>query len=158
MGMNYYALKTVPVSRKKYAKQIKALADSGDFDSINEIIREYNSKIEANKVHLGKSSIGWKFIFNHNFWDYYDYTEESIRAFMNDCWAIVDEEDKPISVSCFWEKVHNKADGLDDYSYWKRDHPNCVLEYTSPNEAHYCKNVEIPNDLDYRFSAYTEFS
>lgn len=61
----------------------------------------YNKHAEENKIHLGKRSSGWKFIFNHNNWKYYDYTEKSIKEFLKSCDRIFDEYDNDYTVQKF---------------------------------------------------------
>ena len=72
MGTNYYAY-IIPVEEKK--KELHTAIDNDDFYSIRDLvdemysIAEYNwssKKISGGKIHLGKRSGGWKFLWNPN--------------------------------------------------------------------------------------------
>lgn len=96
MGTNYYA---IPKVNKELRKQIidKVLID--DFNGVQKLIPQ--------KVHIGKSSSGWQFLFNHNDWFYYkDF--DSLKEFMLRS-VLVDEYDCEISFRDFWRHVANKG-------------------------------------------------
>ena len=167
MGTNVYAI------RKNLSKEIIDLLQQ---KQSLQTYKEINDKIEENKIHIGKRSAGWKFLFNHNDWKYYDYTEQSIKDFLKSCDAIVTEYDEPLTVDEFWEKfVIDFKDGWDGEQYyiWELDRAGREKYALSKEEAkilydaakkrfwyekQYCNDVKIPYDtLDYRFSDFTEF-
>jgi hypothetical protein len=72
MGTNYYAY-IIPVEEKK--EELHAAINNNDFYSIRDLVDEMYSMVEYNwpskkisggKVHLGKRSGGWKFLWNPN--------------------------------------------------------------------------------------------
>jgi len=173
MGTNVYAFKKRPDTSlfDKYK-------ETGIKKFLYQFLDYYNKHTEENKVHLGKRSGGWKFVFNHNNWKYYDYTEESIKEFLKSCDRIFDEYDNDYTVEEFWKKfIDSGKDGFDGQDYYKYE-----LERAGSNElgaldsrtAHelynqavmhnwyeeeYYNNKVIPYDkLNYRFSNSTDFS
>ena len=76
---------------------------------------------ECSEIHLGKSSCGWQFLFNHNYWKYYDYTQESIKTFMRSCEYSMDEYGNKISVEEFWDLVDKKKNGLTGKTYHEKE-------------------------------------
>ncbi len=60
------------------------------------------------QLHLGKSSMGWKFNFAWNDGEYYK-TEAEMREFTRDK-KIWNEYDEPISYEDFWKMVDAKKD------------------------------------------------
>ena len=71
MGTNYYA-HILPTQEKK--QHLKELIDSDKFNDVREMIGEmydtispdYNGGFVGGRVHLGKRSGGWKFLWNPN--------------------------------------------------------------------------------------------
>lgn len=78
------------------------------------------------RIHVGKSSMGWSFSFAWNDGEYY----KSLAEFKK--WLkgkkILDEYDKPISQKEFWEMVEAKKDGLTLETYYEKypDHRNGI--------------------------------
>jgi len=109
MGTNYYGR---PIKKIEDLKQKKkdALAQVGTMIGLIPVIEEhFDTKINnVQEIHLGKSSAGWRFLFNHNNWEYYQniaemkewlkdyevYSEYGERIFLNDFWAKVEEKQK----------------------------------------------------------------
>lgn len=68
-------------------------------------------------IHLGKSSFGWKFLFQYNNATYYS-DIPSMKKWLRGK-QIYDEYDKKISKKQFWDLVEAKRDGLTgDYHEW----------------------------------------
>ena len=96
MGTNYYGMQ-IPTTEDK--EKIKRAIDEDDWGTVNDLI--------PTRIHLGKSSAGWQFLFNHNNWKYYGKSNQSMRDFIHSC-AITDEYGRSISQADFWEKVKSK--------------------------------------------------
>ena len=79
MGCNYYAIQKATDDLKK--KIIDAV-NSNDFVLAKKMIPE--------TIHIGKNSGGWKFCFNHNNWEYFEKSKESLEVFLLAC-EIYDE-------------------------------------------------------------------
>ena len=126
MGTNYYAIKKVSYENKKLMIELLMEDKYDEFDKL------YNS--ETKKIHIGKSSCGWKFLFNYNHFKYYEPTRESINNFLsNENITIYDEYNRIISLDKFWEMVDLKKDGIDNkeyYSKYEDSFPYMVLEET----------------------------
>ncbi len=109
MGCNYYG-RLKPTEELK--KEMRALIDANEFDRLR--------AITPKDIHIGKSSLGWQFIFNHNNWEYYGKSERQMRGFIDAC-DIKDEYGKIITKEEFWElvDVKKKLDGrADDLTEW----------------------------------------
>jgi len=105
MGTNYYA---IPKATDDLKGKIIDKVNEGDFD--------YARKLMPDEVHIGKSSAGWQFMFNHNNWKYFKSTRDHLELFLKIC-NIKDEYDRAISYDDFWEMVEMKKDAKADHQY-----------------------------------------
>lgn len=114
MGTNYYAIPNVDQEeiKTKIIEKIK----SDDFDEAIELIQDLKTKMVTG-IHIGKSSCGWKFCFDHNNWKYFEKDKQSIVDFINSC-EIINEYNSPISTDEFWKLVESKKDGIDNREYY----------------------------------------
>lgn len=71
MGCNYYA--KIKLTDELETQLIEAVKNH-DFEKIKMLM--------PTNIHIGKSSIGWQFLFNHNNWKYFDENIESLRYFL----------------------------------------------------------------------------
>lgn len=99
MGCNYYA--TPKITSELKNKLVEAV-ESENFILLKKLIPE--------KIHIGKSSGGWQFCFNHNDWYYFERTKLSLYQFLLNC-DIYDEYDVFISNEDFWNMVSIKGNG-----------------------------------------------
>ena len=150
MGTNYYAVKTMSAEDKDLAKE---LIDNDHYDILIDLINEKYSRI-----HIGKASYGWKFLFNYNMGKYYDATKRDLRDFLSKH-DIIDEYGDKVSLEAFWEIVGNHEDGMDNEEYFSRQGQDFVFyEYNIPtyllkfNPSFH----EFYSD-GLRFSIFTEF-
>ena len=84
MGTNFYA-RIIPSKSRK--EKLKKMIDENCFDDIKDEIADiYNLSDQWNenhgKIHLGKRSAGWKFLFNPNYERYYPLTKEGLLKFL----------------------------------------------------------------------------
>lgn len=82
MGTNYYAL------------PIKML----DEIDISDKLSAYQSTRYIKPIHIGKKSMGWCFLYNHNNWEYY--THNNLYNFLEGC-IIINEYDEIIPLPEF---------------------------------------------------------
>jgi len=144
MGTNY-SLYKIPTWEE--LEKIKSLIDEENLLEVKRIIPD--------KIHIGKSSSGWEFLFNHNDWKYFDKSKKSLKDFVSQC-NIEDEYGRIISNDDFWNMVESKKGGLNSERYaekWDEIHPNQPKPYYMTSGR---KN-EIEVD-GLRFSMSTEFS
>ena len=162
MGTNYYKVKTL--TREEKDKLIDSINNDrvtiGDYGFI--CFRDENDKdiiLPKKEIHIGKRSCGWKFLFDHNNWDYYPRDKAKFVEWVNDMsnGRIMDEYGNEYSPRQFWEEkvmptyTDKWIDGtgrLDSDSYNKR------LKESG-------KMADGINDFyleDLRFSLYTDFS
>lgn len=147
MGTNYYA--RIKPSDKDKQKLISLIEDGQDYYGIIELTKALYAEVnddyypfEGGIVHLGKSSYGWKFLWNTNWreydgghWDgesgkwikdiklhkFYDLTAKSLYDFiMREDITIYDEYGEMQDKEKFWKfATETKADGLTSASYNK---------------------------------------
>lgn len=155
MGTNYYAVKKLSNDKKK---EMILLLENDKYDDFDKL---YNSEIK--KIHLGKSSCGWKFLFNYNHFNFYQPTRESINEFLiNNDITIYDEYGGKITVDKFWEMVDLKSGGMDNkeyYSKYEEQFPYMMLEENVPYylTKYNAECHEFYND-GLRFSTSCDFS
>lgn len=98
MGTNYY-VKNVPTIAQR--EEVKKLIDLAEYKEAAEMLNNF-----AEYIHIGKSSGGWKFIFNLNGRRLYSDTK-SLYEWIRDK-EITDEYDTVISLSDFIALVDSK--------------------------------------------------
>ncbi len=138
MGTNYYVTQKVTENEAKYYKE---LAEKEQWDKLKIELQD------TDQIHIGKSSFGWKFCFDHNDWKYFNEDKQEVIAFINSC-NIVDEYGDEVSHEKFWKMVDDKSDGLDMESYYEKN-PNEKVSWLGVSDLY----VE-----DLRFSSSTGFS
>lgn len=154
MGTNFYAIKQLPNSIKG------KLCELIETDRYDEAKKLFDDNYE--KIHIGKSSFGWKFIFDYNHFKYYDLNRKSINDFLcrNDV-KLYDEYGEQVSIDDFWGLVDSKKDGHDNLSYYKDSDtlPFLLFEELIPDDLKEYKveAYEFYSD-DLRFASTTDFS
>lgn len=112
MSIHIYArqireVKDVENKAKRLRDEIK---DSISNPSIElwEIIDEWEDtkKSQVKIIHIGKESTRWRFVFNHNNWEYYKNIEE-MKAFLQEC-EIFTQYDEEMTFEEFWTKVEER--------------------------------------------------
>ena len=134
MGVNYYArqikvLSDISELKGRIVTEIASNAfDAGKTvsDEIATMIAFYISTLKSqNKdVHIGKSSGGWAFTFNHNDWKYFT-NKQSLYEWLKTV-EIYDEYNRHISYEDFINMVESEFDG--EYATWyKLENPGSKL-------------------------------
>jgi len=102
MGTNYYAIPKLTDNVK--FKIIEAVINNQIYD-----IR----RLTPNKIHIGKQSGGWPFLFNHNNWEYYNSIKE-LKQFIYDCDI---EDEYGTRISGLWNLIETSKEkhGVDDF-------------------------------------------
>jgi hypothetical protein len=93
MGTNYYAIPKLSDDEK--LKVIQAVINN-QMDEIRKLV--------PGQIHIGKSSSGWPFLFNHNNWEYYN-TIDELKAFIENSEVIDEYGEKELDL---WELVQMK--------------------------------------------------
>ena len=154
MGTNFYVIKQLPNSIKG---KICELIETDRYDEAKKLFDD-----NYEKIHIGKSSFGWKFIFDYNHFKYYDLNRKSINDFLcrNDV-KLYDEYGEQVSIDDFWRLVDSKKDGYDNLSYYKDSDtlPFLLFEELIPDDLKEYKveAYEFYSD-DLRFASTTDFS
>ena len=100
MGTNIYLIPTVSPAQKY--KLVKAVMDE-DWETLENLIPE--------KVHIGKFSAGWMFLFNANGGKHYYKNKLGIENFMA-TGRLKDEYGRDITDAEFWDKVSDFQGGV----------------------------------------------
>lgn len=105
MGTNFYRIRKISDSDKKLMHVLidanKIFGGTEDYDSVENLLKHYKERI-----HLGKRSAGWKFLWNHNWKKYYDLTQDCLREFLAEPGTIIiDEYGKEYSANQFWHEI-----------------------------------------------------
>lgn len=80
-----------------------------------------NDLLSENNIHIGKSSFGWKFIFDANQNKYYLPNRESIDNFLRTKGGVLkDEYGREISLDEFWKIVDSSSNGIDNKKYYNK--------------------------------------
>jgi hypothetical protein len=105
MGTNYYGIKIPTVQDKE--EMIRLIGEE-DWDGLLD-------KVPV-EIHLGKSSGGWQFIFNHHDFKFYDKSRKSIEEFIHGL-EIWDEYKRDVTEEEFWKMVNEKEKNNADTQY-----------------------------------------
>lgn len=159
MGMNYYLKrKVMPPERKAYFQELL------DNDDMYRLSQEAEEELKVNRIHIGKSSMGWQFLFDPNHLKYYQPNRESVNQFLTqENYSIVDEIGEEMSVEEFWQLVDSKKDKISCAEYY-RDHMDelaSVQYYMRPDLecAKYDRGLsDFITEDGLRFSTSTDFS
>jgi len=168
MSTNYYLRRKICPSKLKKIKGL--VTEKNIYDgTLKEALEEFH------EIHIGKSSAGWQFLFNHNEEKYYSKSYASINKFLQDAIKegghFVDEYGKEVSLTDFWEMVDSKKEGFDLESYyqhelkrWEEYQQNplkfndCFCKPSKPEGYNIYKESFSEDNWHLRFSAFTEFS
>ena len=150
MGTNFYAkIPKKSREKEKFLKEAKVFINSDDFERADICLNE----AEFTRIHLGKRSAGWKFLFNANRGKYYDLTRKGITKFVESeaSGKVVDEYGQEFTIKDFWEdEIKNFLDkGYDLESYYKKN-PEYIL-------GDYCYERKVPELEKYNPNRYGEF-
>lgn len=165
MGTNFYKCRPRKTDRgsiekveKFYKQTLKDIITKGIVS--DEIISDFQYELEKfkpEKIHLGKRSGGWQFLWNHNNKKYYQDNLESIKEFLNDGDGWIEDEYGEIFTP---EQLLNDEIGdclyndpkkyINGYQYDKRE--NCHYTWQK------CGQYEYTTSEGLRFSTSTEFS
>lgn len=157
MGTNYYAV-------QKISDEVKNdICEKIKNDKYSEAESVFNDNYK--KIHIGKSSYGWKFLFNYNHFNYYDLTRESIDKFLRQGNTMLfDEYGEKINIDDFWDMVDSKSNGLGNKEYYENKE-NLDL-FISESERYINEDILGKYDIDscefysddLRFSVFDDFS
>ena len=155
MGTNYYAIRKLPKSIKG---KICDLLENDLYDEAKSLF-DYNYE----KIHIGKQSYGWKFLFNYNNFKYYNLNKESIDKFLkNEDIQLCNEYNDKIEVNEFWDMVESNREKMDNRTYYKDsvNLPFILMAEHVPYELKDKYDVECYEFYSdgLRFSSTTEFS
>ena len=109
MGTNFYKVRTL--ARELKDKLIDSINNDGiTVDEHGAVIFRDNNGDEINipnlEVHIGKRLGGWKFLFDHNNWNYYPRDKEKFIKWVSDPanGRTVDEYGEEYTPEQFWEE------------------------------------------------------
>jgi hypothetical protein len=136
MGTNYYAIpQATDEDLESYIKLVKER-------NFNELI-----KIIPQKFHIGKSSFGWKFLFNHNNWQYFNKNLKSMKSVLRKS-IITDEYGYEVSSEDFWKIVKSQEGGMDNKQYYEN------LDRTTANRLYSNMMKDTNYGQEYHFGLF----
>lgn len=147
MGTNVYAVKRMTDEDKK---TFKSFIDSEDLYRMKEYLEN-----NFHEIHIGKRSGGWKFLFNHNNYSYYDPRDESnVEKFIsNPLYKLYNEYGEKITPEEFWkEYVDDCSNGLTLKEYYEKN-PDMKKYHDDSADS----EIIIKGKHNYRISNYTDF-
>lgn len=117
MGTNYYVkFKLTDELKHEIRNKVEQHLEDNDLEGLRDY---FEFDLYPNKVHIGKSSMGWQFLFNHNNGTYYQKTRESIDEFIRrDDVVFVNEYEEKVDPEEFWRNVDSKQDDWDSEAYY----------------------------------------
>jgi hypothetical protein len=109
MGTNIYArpikkIEEIETQAQNVRNEIRAYTRCSSIE-LDDMINEWEQmkKADLKPIHIGKRSAGWRFLFNHNDWKYYNTIEEMVK-FLKEC-ELVTEYGTVESFEDFWKDV-----------------------------------------------------
>ena len=132
MGTNYYWRPLMTEEERE--KILEKVKDSKTIQEIKDFIYYDILDGKESEVHIGKSSGGWKFLFNLGIRKHIrgqSLKKEDINAWLRSG-VIFDEYGDEISVDDFWALVDSKKDDMNYDEYYKK----------YPNDAYYCRGYD----------------
>ena len=93
MGCNYYIIRNIDI--KNFKDTVFEKLNKNDFSGLLKMIPK--------RIHIGKNTLGWEFLWNHQNWDYF-HNDNSLKDFLQDG-IIYDEYDREIPYGDFKEIV-----------------------------------------------------
>ena len=104
MSTNYFGL-SIPKTKEWEERKAKSIEEAGEMKGLIPIIEEYYEKYKPKEIHIGKSSMGWDFLFNYNGGKYYTNKLELLNWL--ETLNIYDEYGKSITAGELWHIVTN---------------------------------------------------
>ncbi len=154
MGTNYYRIPTdaeMQSRKEKLIQSVKNLDLSPDsverefrFESLNSFTRTspWDDFIDGSKIHLGKRSSGWKFLWNFNDNKYYKTGEELFKFIRSG--RVVNEYGEEINQEEFIEMALN-WNGIDLIEYYKQNPTRRAYSFGS--EEKYIDGLRVSNSV-----------
>jgi hypothetical protein len=156
MGTNYYRIPTdaeMQSRKEKLIQSVKNLDLSPDtverqfrFESPNSFTRTsaWDDFTDATRIHLGKRSSGWKFLWNFNGGKYYR-TKNDLFEFIRSG-RVVNEYGEEINQEEFIEMALNWV-GIDLMGYYERNPSRRA--YSQGSEERYIDGLRVSNSEDF---------
>lgn len=92
MGTNFYAILPVKKRTTNKLRKLASKLDTQQLINLEDEMYDIHQDLKCYKVHLGKRSYGWAFLWDANDLKYYEPTLASIKKFIDDNHAkIIDE-------------------------------------------------------------------
>lgn len=92
MGTNFYAILPVKKRTTNKLRKLASKLDTQQLINLEDEMYDIHQDLKCYKVHLGKRSYGWAFLWDANDLKYYEPTLVSIKKFIDDNHAkIIDE-------------------------------------------------------------------
>lgn len=129
MGMNYFAVLS---PTEDYKTNLNDVLDNIKHELLHHGKLHWETQERLDNlnrtIHIGKSSVGWQFLWEHHNGKYYDVTLDSIKEFLSNC-TIIDEEYRELTADEFFEEIGCKLYKSDKYCNIELYHKKYPEEY-----------------------------
>jgi len=153
MGTNVYYIKPITELEKEELKKAVDSADNYEdlVESMDKVLKyQYTYQLgdSTHKVHIGKRSSGWKFLFSLGLRNHLDIDhdfKENLRKFL-ETGFIEDEYGDRYDFDKFWQEfVVDFQDGIDSEEYNRRE-PNQIYKST---DTYHCGYRFTSKEVDF---------
>lgn len=121
MSLNYYAkqirvLAEIDAKEQSIVDELRSLSKNTSIE-LDDVISGYfkNMRDSVEDIHIGLFSNGWRFLFNHNDWKYFNSRDTLIEWL--DTVEIQSEYGDVVSTKNFMDMVNNCEDGKQAHNY-----------------------------------------
>lgn len=154
MGTNFYLRQKISNDKKEL---MKFLIDQENFDELDEL-----KDMIPKKIHIGKQSWGWKFLWNANRFEYFDPTIKSLYEFLKSG-DIYDEYGTKYDFDTFINKKIKITTGCDGLEWCREHNERWWCSYEDIDRFKDTYNVEVNTAGEFyieghRFTIHDEFS
>lgn len=139
MSTNFYGVH-IPTLNDWERRRKQSLEEASDMKGLIPIIEEYYELCRPPKIHIGKRSVGWVFLFAYNQGQYYT-DKASLQEFLKEC-QIEDEYGDMYFFDEFWKEV-------EACNTWKNEPAGSHIEYIRKAHAYHLKDYKMIDELEF---------
>lgn len=107
--------------------------------------KNYYLLINNKRIHIGKKSIGWKFLWNWNNGKYYNSKKDMMEFIKSG--SIIDDSENEYHPNDFLDMAKNwEKEGMDLESYWEINKPTCMpFSHEAKDHEYYIDDLRVYN-------------
>lgn len=139
MSTNFEAMH-IPTLNEWELRKKASMEEASDMAGLMPIVDDYYEARKPHKIHLGKRSGGWVFLFNYNEGKYYT-DKNSLIEFLRQC-EITSEYGQFYTIDEFLEMV-------EDCNTWNGRKSDSHIEWIRQNDPNYIQNYIMIDGLEF---------